>query len=95
MMHEVDDEEGRMIARTDKEKAVSVLRAELVRHVLRLPDETRAKLLAFLHLADDLRWVDGDLHVGPDGEVQMTLVSGKNPRAKPRSAAGNGSEPLQ
>lgn len=95
MMREHDDEEGCVDNRSAKEKSGSVLRAELIRHVLQLPDETRAKLLAFLHLTEDLRDVEGHLIVNRDGELQMTLFSDKSARARSLSAHGSGAEPLQ
>ncbi|MCB5175259.1 hypothetical protein [Microvirga lenta] len=78
-----------------KDRVVSVLRSELINRVLRLPDETRAKLLAFLHLVDDLRLVDADLQVDPGGEIRMMMFSRKDPRAKPRLSRGSAAEPLQ
>jgi hypothetical protein len=93
-MHNYGHDEDRPDER-EREQAVSVLRSELIKHVLGLPDETRAKLLAFLHLVQDLRFVDGNLHVDPSGEIHMKLFSRPNPRAKSRPAPGSASEPLQ
>jgi hypothetical protein len=93
-MRKYGDDEDRSIER-EREQAVSVLRSELIRHVLNLPDETRAKLLAFLHLVQDLRLVEGDLQVERSGDVRMTLFRLEKPRAKSRRAPDNAAEPLQ
>ena len=95
MMREHDDEEGCFDSRATKEKSGSALSAQLIRYVLQLSDETRAKLLAFLHLTDDLCDVEGHLIVNRDGETQMTLFRDKSAHGPSRSAPGNGAEPLQ
>lgn len=79
----------------EREQAVSVLRSELIRHILSLPEEARAKLLAFLHLVQDQDFVDADLQVDPAREVRVTMVSCLKPRARPRRDSGSAAEPLQ
>lgn len=95
MIHEHDDEDGCIDGAAAMGKDGSVLRAQLIRYVMQLSDETRAKLLAFLHLTDDLRDVEGRLIVNRDGETQMTLFRDRSERAQSRSAPGSGAEPLQ
>ncbi len=77
----------------EKEQILSALHSELIRHVSNLPAETRAKLLAFLHLVEDLHLVDAHLHINPVGDIHMKLF--KNSLAKPERAPGSDSEQLQ
>lgn len=65
-----------------EEEELPVMRAELIRHILQLPNEAHAKLLAFLHLSEDLRRVDGTLHMDPEGEVRIVLFTGKDADAR-------------
>jgi hypothetical protein len=79
----------------EREQVFSALYSELIRHVSELPQETRAKLLAFLHLVEDPHLVDANLHIDPAGEIHMKLFSRQNLRAKPRRAPGSDPEQLQ
>jgi hypothetical protein len=92
-MHHNDDEENDDVRQ--REHVAVVLRSELIRHVLELPNEARAKLLAFLHLAEDLCTADANLHTDPSGEIQVRLVSRKNGREDSRPAAGKSPVQLQ
>jgi len=94
-MHDIRDDDDGIERGADPDKSGAVLRSELVRHVLRLPDDTRAKLLAFLHLIEDPRLVAADLRVDPGGKVHMSLFSSQDPHAALRPSRGSGSEPLQ
>jgi len=94
-IHDIRDDDDCPERGTDPDKSGAVLRSELVRLVLRLPDDTRAKLLGFLHLIEDPRLVTADLRVDPGGKIHMSLFSRMDPHAAPRPAHGSGSEPLQ
>jgi hypothetical protein len=94
-MHDIRDDDDCPEHGADPDKSGAVLRSELVRHVLRLPDDTRAKLLGFLHLIEDPRQVAADLRVDTGGRIHMSLFSRADPHAAPRPGRGSGSEPLQ
>jgi hypothetical protein len=53
----------------------SALDLELIRLVFSLPDDARAKLLAFLHLAKDNGLLCADFTLGETGEVHLSLSS--------------------
>ena len=89
-MRDHDDDK---LSRGGKAQGSSTLRSELVRYLLELPDETRAKLLAFLHLVEDVHLVDAHLHIDRAGDIHMKLF--KNLRAKSRRGRESDSEPLQ
>jgi|SRR5687768_2629382 hypothetical protein len=94
-MHDIRDDDDGIERGADPDQSGAVLRSELVRHILRLPDDTRAKLLGFLHLIEDPRLVAADLRVDAGGRIHMSLFSRADPHAAPRPARGSGSEPLQ
>jgi hypothetical protein len=94
-MHDIRDDDDAPESGADPDRSGAVLRSELVRHVLNMPEDARAKLLAFLHLVDDPRLVSADLSVDAGGEVRVSLFSRTDPRAALRSVPGSGSGPLQ
>jgi hypothetical protein len=53
----------------------SVLDLELIRFVLALPAEARAKLLAFLHLGQSNLALSAEITLGKAGDVHLTLRS--------------------
>jgi hypothetical protein len=75
-----------MIEGDDPEAILSV---ELVRHVLSLPDEARAKLLAFFHSVEDGMQADASLQTAWPGEMTLTLFKRKAEPEDPPHAAGN------
>lgn len=58
----------------DKEHVETLLSFELVRRVLKLPHQTRAKLLAFLHLMEDLDSIECDLQADRSGELSLNML---------------------
>ena len=71
------------------------LDCELVKHVLKLSSETRAKLLALLHLVEEPSDVKGDLQVSPEGHVSLRLFGQAGSQEGFQPDPGSGAEPLQ
>jgi hypothetical protein len=75
-VHYVDfSSESRTVRDEQGPTRCSALDLELIRLVFSMPDEARAKLLAFLHLAKENRLLRTDLKVGETGEVHLSLLS--------------------
>jgi len=73
----------------------TMLDLELVKHVFELSDETRAKLLAFLHLVEESHLVDGDLPIAQDGQITLRLSSRQGRPEGRQSDRGSAAEPIQ
>jgi hypothetical protein len=73
--------------RVDETEAI--LSVELVRHVLAMPDEARAKLLAFFHSIEDGMQADAALQTAWPGELTLTLFKREAPPEEPPRAAEN------
>lgn len=58
-----------------EEKSFSSLCFELIRYIFALPAETRAQLLAFLHLVEDMSQIGSELEPGENGEICLKLFS--------------------
>ncbi len=94
MMSSYDDDDD-LAQLIDRAKLRNSLDFELVIRMLTLPEETRAKMLAFLHLTDDLRHVKGDLTVNANEDVSLRLFNPKGFYADRQHGCENGVEQLQ
>ena len=73
----------------------SLIDIELVKHVFELSDESRVKLLAFLHLVEDSCQVETLLDIGKDGRITLSL-SGRQDHAEGSTPDhGSAAEPLR
>lgn len=90
-----DDNDNEFTGPSGKRMIKSVLDIELLQRVFALSDETRAKLLAFLHLVEDPCLVKGDLVVDAKGDVLLKLFNQKDQHEDMQSEYGAFSEPLQ
>lgn len=89
--HDDDDFAGP----SGRTKIGSALDFELIQRVFAMSDGTRAKLLAFLHLAENPSLVKGDLAVDPSGEVSLRLFNLKEARVDFQPDRESAVEPLQ
>jgi hypothetical protein len=95
-MHKNDnDEPSKHLSEVNGSRRInSTLDMELVKHVFELSDETRAKLLAFLHLVEEGQLIGSDLHIDPAGQIALRLFSQEQPEGS-RSGHENAAEPFQ
>jgi hypothetical protein len=87
------DDNSSFISETDL--VAFTLDCELVKHVLKLSSETRAKLLALLHLVEEPSHVRGDLHVSSEGHVYLKLFGQAGSQEGFQPDPGSSAEPLQ
>ena len=73
----------------------SLVDLELVKHVFELPDESRAKVLAFLHLVEDARQVETHLDIGKDGRITLRLSGRQDQAEGSKPDHGSAAEPFR
>jgi hypothetical protein len=73
----------------------SSLNFELIQRVFQLSGDVRVKLLAFLHLAEELHLVMSDLDVSASGGVALKLFNRTYQNASSQPDRESAVEPLQ
>lgn len=91
-MYDNSDEFGEMM---DPAMIKSALNFELIQRVFQLNDEARVKLLAFLHLADELHLVRSEIDVNANGDLALKLFNHDYQSTGSQPEHENAAEPLQ